>query len=465
MPLAPRSALASLVVTFALAAALATDLPAQNCSNWKVGLTPLNDLETGEYNGFEGGLYPEGRNLRPEHHEQVGRDAAYKIRPLDSNGNQSKGGKIGFVSIGFSSTMLEWDAFMTLAQGDPEISADVALVNCAVPNQDASDISSVNSRYWSVDVPMLLASHGLTPDQVEVVWMLEGDRYINPSFPADAQTLEGLLEQDLAALEQVLPNVKIVYLSSHTYVGYSTRSSVFEPIAYDEAFAVKWLIERQILGDPSLNADSTLGASKTPWLAWGPFLWTDGKLPRSDGLIWECRDVLKDGAHPSPHGCDKVAKLLLHQWKSDPTATPWFRTDHGSGLGEPAFVELFGDGTEGTFGVPLISVSELPTVPTAKPLHLDVDVACPYSNGAFALGLVGIRDGGIPFHGGFLHVDPLVWLPTTTDLGGHGGYDLGDVPNDPKLLGLDLFAQAVIPDPLGPEGEAMTRGIEFKLGE
>lgn len=465
MLLVPRVAFASLVVTFAFPVAFAPPSPAQNCRNDAVGLTPLNDLETGLYQGFEGGLYPEGRNVRPEQHEQLGRDIALKIRPLDSNGNQSRGGKIGFVSIGFSSTMLEWDAFLTLAQGDPDIAAEVALVNCAVPNQDASDIASPNSKYWKTDVPTLLAASGLTPDQVEVVWMLEGDRYINPSFPSDAQRLEGLLEQDLAALQQVLPNARIVYLSSHTYVGYSIHPTVFEPIAYDESFAVKWLIERQILGDPSLHADSTLSASKAPWLAWGPFLWTDGVRPRSDGFIWECRDVLKDGAHPSPHGCDKVAKLLMHQWKSDPTATPWFRADHGQGIGDPAFVELFGDGTRGTFGVPLISVSELPTVPTAQPLRLDVDLACPDAIGAFALGRVGVRDGGIPFHGGELHVDPIVWLPATTDGMGHGTFVLGDVPNDPKLVGLDLFAQAAIPDPIGPDGEELTRAIEFRLGE
>jgi hypothetical protein len=465
MLLPHRGVFASLVLALTIPLPFAPPVAAQHCANSSVGLLPLNDLGPRDYLGEEGGLYPDGRNVRPDRHEQVGRAAALEIRPLDANGVPSHNGKIGFVSIGFSSTKLEWDALLTLAQGDPEIAAEVALANCAVPNQDASDIASANSRYWAFDVPFLLASAGLSPQQVEVVWMLEGDRYIHPSFPADAQALEGYLEQDLAALEQVLPNVKIVYLSSHTYVGYSADPAVFEPIAYDESFAVKWLIERQILGDPSLNADSTLGEIKAPWLAWGPLLWTDGVRPRSDGFTWECNDVRPDGAHPSPRGSAKVARLLLHQWKSDPTATPWFRADRGKGLGAPAFVELFGDGTNGTFGEPLISVSELPTVPTPHPLHLGVDLACPNASGAFALGVVANRDGGVPFHGGELHVGPLAWLPFTTDPTGHGSFEFGDVPNDPKLVGLDLFAQAAIPDPLGPTGEELTRAIEFRLGE
>jgi hypothetical protein len=459
MSLPRRGALASLLV------ALAPPLTAQNCTNSSVGLAPLNDLGRRDYHGFEGGLYPDGRNERPARHEQLGRSNALKIRPLDGSGAPSHNGRIGFVSIGFSSTMLEWDAFLTLAQGDPQIAADVSLVNCAVPNQDASDIASPNARYWANDVPMLLAAHGLTTKQVEAVWMLEGDRYIHPSFPADAQSLEGLLEQDLAALMQVLPNVKLVYLSSHTYVGYSADPTVFEPIAYDESFAVKWLIERQILGDPSLNADSTQGEIRAPWLAWGPFVWTDGLLPRSDGFVWECNDVRRDGAHPSPRGSAKVAELLMHQWKSDPTATPWFRADHGMGLGAPAFVELFADGTRGTFGEPMISVSELPTVPTRRPLHLAVDRACPDASGAFALGVVAIRDGGIPFHGGELHLDPIAWLPIATDPTGHASFRLGDVPNDPRLVGLELFAQAALSDPIGPSGDALTRAIEVRLGE
>jgi lysophospholipase L1-like esterase len=73
---------------------------------------------------------------------------------------------------------------------------------------------------------------------------------------------------------------------------------------------VKWLIEERI----NKSMDS-------PWIAWGPYLWTDGVRGRSDKLVWTRDDVLKeDGTHPSPSGCEKVANLLLQFFKTEETA-------------------------------------------------------------------------------------------------------------------------------------------------
>jgi hypothetical protein len=156
----------------------------------------------------------------------------------------------------------------------------------------------------------------------------------------------------------------------------------------------------------------------------------------------------------------------MHEWKSDATATPWFRTDHGSGLGRPAFVELFGDGTVGAQGEPLISANELPTVPTPMTLRLHVDRAPLVAPGMIALGFSANRHGGIPFGGGVLHVGAAWWLPITTDAAGHASYAIGDVPSNPQLVGLELYAQGAVDDPLGPAGDmALTRAIELRLGE
>jgi len=45
---------------------------AQRCNNTSVGLTPLNDLGTGFFQGQQGGLYPNGENERPAEHNAAG---------------------------------------------------------------------------------------------------------------------------------------------------------------------------------------------------------------------------------------------------------------------------------------------------------------------------------------------------------------------------------------------------------
>jgi hypothetical protein len=58
---------------------------------------------------------------------------------------------------------------------------------------------------------------------------------------------------------------------------------------------------------------------------WGPYLWADGTTPRkSDGLIYESKDVDIDGTHPSESGRKKVAELLLRFFQTDPVASSWY---------------------------------------------------------------------------------------------------------------------------------------------
>jgi len=97
-----------------------------------------------------------------------------------------------------------------------------------------------------------------------------------------------------------------------------------EPWAYESGFAVKWLIEQQIMGDKSLNYNADKGAVKAPWLSWGPYLWANGTTKRADGLFYAREDLGNDGTHPTASGNDKVAKLLLEFFKTDSTTKPWF---------------------------------------------------------------------------------------------------------------------------------------------
>ena len=63
---------------------------------------------------------------------------------------------------------------------------------------------------------------------------------------------------------------------------------------------------------------------RSPWIAWGPYLWTDGVKGRKDGFVYLREDLREDGLHPSEKGTAKVAALMIEFFKSHPTARPWF---------------------------------------------------------------------------------------------------------------------------------------------
>ena len=64
------------------------------------GVIPLNDLGSGVYKGYAGGLYPNGSNTRPPDHAVAGsRIATNEVAPLDAAGNvDTNHGKIVVLS-------------------------------------------------------------------------------------------------------------------------------------------------------------------------------------------------------------------------------------------------------------------------------------------------------------------------------------------------------------------------------
>src|SRR6202007_948449 len=82
-------------------------------------LVPINDLGTGWYLGAEeGGLYANGRHVRPAQHDTAGVPFANEVQPLDSNGNPSPTGKYVFISIGESIAQQPFFEFTALASVD-----------------------------------------------------------------------------------------------------------------------------------------------------------------------------------------------------------------------------------------------------------------------------------------------------------------------------------------------------------
>jgi hypothetical protein len=297
----------------AAAAPSAPARPAADCIRTSVGLVPLEDLGTGTYKGFGGGLYPGGTNVPPPAYLAAGLRAARSVVPRDAGGAPSPDGRIVLLSIGMSNTTQEFQAFVRAAAVDRSVSPRVTLVDGAQGGHDAVRISDPAHAYWA-RIDERLARAGATRRQVQVAWVKQAIARESRPFPDDARGLQGNLRTIVGILRARYPNLKVVYLSSRIYAGYATTPLNPEPYAYESGFAVKWLVQERIAGRLA-----------GPWLGWGPYLWTDGTKGRRDGLEWTCDDVRADGTHPSPSGQAKVGGLLLRFLKSNPTARGWFR--------------------------------------------------------------------------------------------------------------------------------------------
>jgi len=293
-------------------------------------LKPLTEMGGAEYNGFKGGLYPDGKNERPAAHEAAGLALTRTVQPLDGDGKpDAAGGKIVLLSIGMSNTMQATNGFKQTADNDPEKNPQVLIVNGAQGGMTAArtqnpDDNASGTQFWT-NVDNRLRDAGATRAQVQAVWLKQADAQPSEDFPQYAQKLEAELARIVQVLHQRFPNLKLVYLSSRTYGGYAKTRLNPEPYAYESGFSVKWLIERQIKGEADLNFDPAKGTVKAPWLSWGPYLWAAGATKRADGFSWEPGDSTEgDGTHESPAGQKKVGEALLKFFKTDSTTRGWF---------------------------------------------------------------------------------------------------------------------------------------------
>jgi hypothetical protein len=189
------------------------------------------------------------------------------------------------------------------------------MIDAARNGATATDIAMPCGEYWT-HVDGQLQRSGISAAQVQIVWLKSALGHEPPGFPEKARLLQEALRSMVEIAGRKFTQLKLVYLSSRIYGGYSETDLSPEPIAYETAFAVKWLIEERI---NQANAHR-----RTPWVSWGPYLWADGLTPRSDGLIWERSDFEPDGVHPSAQGALKVAIELFEFFERDPTAQPWF---------------------------------------------------------------------------------------------------------------------------------------------
>jgi len=277
---------------------------APECSQTSTGLVPLTDLGKRRYRGQQGGLYGGGLNSPPPQYLKQGLGAVRRVRPIN--------GRIVVLPVGISNATIEFRSLIRLAEQDPEVNPNVELVDGAMGGWDARKLTRPLARYWSA-LDRRLAAAGATRREVQVVWLKEAISGEDRRFPRDAKALQSNLRSIVRILFRRYPNLRLIYTSSRTYGGYAITPLSPEPAAYDSGFAVRWLVQ-----------DRMAKKLRGPWIGWGPYLWTDGEKGRADGLTWTCADVQANGTYPSASGANKVARLLLRFFKTDPTAKTWF---------------------------------------------------------------------------------------------------------------------------------------------
>jgi hypothetical protein len=425
-----------------LAALLAANAGAQNCANTSVpGLVPLNELGTGTYQGFEGGLYPGGVNTRPFAHTVGGLAQAAQIVPRDAAGTPSASGRIVFLSIGMSNATQEFSRFVQLAQTDPSKHPAVLPVDGAQGGQTAATIQNPNANFWTV-VEQRLANAGATAAQVQAVWFKEADAGPTSGFPAYANTLREEFEAIFGVLKSKYPNLRVTYLATRIYAGYATSMLNPEPYSYEQGFSCKWAIEDQIAGLPALNYDPARGPVVAPWIDWGTYNWANGLVPRDDGLTWACADFQADGTHPATSGREKVAQALLAFVRTDATASSWY-------LAAPA-PHAYGVGK-------LTSIGTTPRVGwTGTPSFAAGDFAFTYTDALplkFGLGFQGGSPAMAPFAAGTAIRwvgNPLQRLPIR-QLDAAGGTSYA-IPILPLMIGTTRYYMGWSRDPQHPDG-------------
>jgi hypothetical protein len=313
-----------------------------------MGMLPLPDLANGgTYMTYEGGLYPDGKNTPPAAHHAAGIELARSVVPLGMNGQPAANGKIVLLSIGMSnatqafcnplpSGLCPEQSFVGQATADEDVDDEfLVMVDGATGGQVTEAwLGDLGNGNFNRVRDERLAPKGVTEAQVQVIWMKNargGPTVGLPSQDAEVYGFEEDFGNIVRRLEAQYPNLKMVFLTSRSYGGWATTTLNPEPYAYEYGFGVKWLIESQINQVASGDTSDTHAGNldyrddTAPWLAWGPYLWANGTMPRAyDGFSYQESDFAEDGTHPSVQGQRKIGGLLLQFFKTSPYTRCWF---------------------------------------------------------------------------------------------------------------------------------------------
>lgn len=288
-------------------------------------LPPLDELGAGTYKGYTGGLYPNGSNKMPPAFYADAVEFARSIQPLNSKGDPAANGKIGVVGIGASTVAMFGEGLDRLFYSVKGLRKDLVFVNGGIGGQDLNKIYDQQGKYW-LTVNDRISQAGLSNEQVQVVWIQEDDlKNSTAAFPERADMLADEFTYAIQKLKIRYPNLKFVYMTGRhntVFLPADAKDKHEEPRPYENGWACKFIIERQINGDPELAYKGK--DAKAPMIIWGPYFWTQGEKPRADGYTFTKDLISGDGVHPTEAGKLRVANDILNFWKKDDVSQLWF---------------------------------------------------------------------------------------------------------------------------------------------
>lgn len=272
---------------------------------------------------FETGLYPGGKSEMPAIHRQAGERVAATIRPLDVDGavDEQNGRILGLV-LGHSNCSMYFGALQRhLAQQREKLHPRFELVNAAVGGQQLPEIVALRGGVWDRAQSFLDGRSGCSKQQVQVLFLhttyhgaSNGRRLPPRPFPEVMQNMQRDLDKVLAYCVERFPNLKIAYLTCDGFRHFTG----FEPHVYQEAFALKWLIESQLRGEASTRFEGP--DRHLPWLTWGPYIWDN---------TWD-RSYFTDGVHPAAKTLDIFVDKYWQHLRGDSVAKSWLFTPEPS---------------------------------------------------------------------------------------------------------------------------------------
>jgi hypothetical protein len=286
---------------------------------------PINDLATGTFMRYEGGLYPNGTNTPSGRYARDLLSACQLVVPIDTFGQSSSSGSIVFISLGGSTSGHLFDSLKEKTSRNPKTNPYLRLLKCSNGFGSASlnSIINPNDPYWD-HVAQVINGSQSSYRQVQIAYLETDDSSVKVNFPQRPMMVKSELEACFRTLKNEFPNIKLVYLLGRTrtfeYDTITQKRFNREPAPYYFGWAAKWAIEDQINGVAGTEYKGIKPVS--PLITWGWYEWGND-TPRQDGFSWTQQDT-RDGLHATPAGEDTLSTRFQNFLLTDRGASIWY---------------------------------------------------------------------------------------------------------------------------------------------